>query len=109
VGLYNEIVRNSSNSFGFTGYGLGGPFENEAGITPGTATNGFIPQVGGTENDGFNPDDVIFRGGTNACCRTSPSSTTASKNRYFLTVGARTDGSSRFGANNRSPASARWA
>ncbi len=101
VGLYNEIVRNSSNSFGFSGYGLGGPFENEAGITPGTATNGFIPQVFGTENDGFNPDDVVFRGGTNALLSYFALINYGFKNRYFLTVGARTDGSSRFGENNQ--------
>lgn len=101
VGLYNEIVRNSANSFFFTGYGLGGPFENEAGITPGNATNGFIPAVGGTETDGFNAEDRLFRGGANALLSYFTLINYGFKNRYFLTVGARTDGSSRFGENNR--------
>jgi TonB-dependent starch-binding outer membrane protein SusC len=66
VGLFNEIVQSNSNSFFFTGFGLGGPFENEAGITPGNNTNGFIPIVGGNQTDGFNADAVDFRGGPSA-------------------------------------------
>jgi TonB-linked SusC/RagA family outer membrane protein len=101
AGLYNEIIKNSANSFFYTGYGLGGPFENEAGITPGNATNGFIPAVGGAETDGFNPEDRLFRGGKNALLSYFAIINYGFRNRYFLTLGARTDGSSRFGENNR--------
>jgi TonB-linked SusC/RagA family outer membrane protein len=101
VALSNEIVSANSNSFGFTGFGLGGPFENEAGITPGNATNGFIPQVFGSQNDGFNGDGINFRGGPSALLSYFTNINYGFRNRYFLTIGARRDGSSRFGANNR--------
>ena len=45
--IFNEIIQSKDESFGFTGYGLVGPFRNEAGITPGSATNNFIPTVAG--------------------------------------------------------------
>src|SRR5258705_11600112 len=48
VSAYNEIIQSKSENFGFTGFGLVGPFKNEAGITPGTPTNGFIPTVAGS-------------------------------------------------------------
>ncbi|WP_205502998.1 SusC/RagA family TonB-linked outer membrane protein [Rufibacter psychrotolerans] len=88
VGLYNEIVDNLGRSFEFTGYGLGGPFENEAGITPGNATNGFIPAVFGT-------------GSENALLSYFTTINYGFKDRYFLNVGLRRDGSSRFGANRK--------
>lgn len=101
VSLYNEIVKGNSNSFFFTGYGLGGPFENEAGITPGNNTNGFIPQVGGNATDGFNSESVLFRGGPSALLSYFTTVNYGYKDRYFVTVGARRDGSSRFGTNYR--------
>jgi len=50
--LYNEIIQSKTENFGFNGFGLVGPFKNEACITPGTPTNGYIPTVTGaaTEN-----------------------------------------------------------
>ncbi len=101
VNLFNEVVKSNSNSFFFTGYGLGGPFENEAGITPGNNTNGFIPAVGGNASDGFNGESVDFRGGPSALLSYFTSINYGFKEKYFITVGARRDGSSRFGANNR--------
>lgn len=88
VSLYNEIVRNKSRFFSFTGYGMSGTFENESGITPGNATNGFIPSVGGG-------------GGENALLSYFTDIKYGFKNRYYLNLGARRDGSSRFGANKK--------
>jgi TonB-linked SusC/RagA family outer membrane protein len=88
VSLFNEVVRNKSRFFSFTGYGLGGAFENESGITPGNATNGFIPAVGGG-------------GGENALLSYFTDIKYGFRNRYFVNIGARRDGSSRFGANKR--------
>jgi TonB-dependent starch-binding outer membrane protein SusC len=101
VSLYNEIVKSNSNSFFFTGFGLGGPFENEAGITPGNNSNGFIPAVGGNDSDGFNAESILFRGGPSALLSYFASINYGFKDKYFLSVGVRRDGSSRFGANNR--------
>jgi TonB-linked SusC/RagA family outer membrane protein len=88
VGLFNEIVNTKTRIFGFTGYGLGGAFENEAGITPGSITNGYIPNVNGSglQNVLLSYFSDIHYG---------------YKNKYFLNVGARRDGSSRFGVNKR--------
>lgn len=88
VSAYQEILDNDFRVFNFTGYGLTLPFANEASITAGNATNGFIPVVngGGTDNSlvsYFGEADYGFR------------------NRYFLHAGYRRDGSSRFGANNK--------
>ena len=88
VALFNEIVNSKYQNFNFTGYGLGGAFENEAGITPGNASNGFIPAVGGD-------------GSENALLSYFTNINYGFKDRYFLTVGARRDGSSRFGADRR--------
>ncbi|WP_210463951.1 SusC/RagA family TonB-linked outer membrane protein [Rufibacter roseolus] len=88
IGLFNEIVNNTGRNFGFTGYGLGGAFQNEAGITPGTSDNGFIPAVNGNgfENALLSYFTIVNYG---------------FKNRYFLDLSARRDGSSRFGADRR--------
>jgi TonB-dependent starch-binding outer membrane protein SusC len=88
VSLYNEVVKNDSTAFGFTGFGLVGPFQNEAGITPGTPLNGFIPSV-----NGF--------GTQNALVSYFVDATYGYKGRYYLNAGLRRDGSSRFGAENR--------
>src|SRR5213075_607540 len=82
VSAYNEIIQSKSENFGFTGFGLVGPFKNEAGITPGTATNGYIPTVGGggTESSLLSYFiDGIY----------------GFKKKYYLNFGARRDGSSR--------------
>ncbi len=88
VALFNEIINSTERGFTFTGYGLGGPFQNEAGITPGNATNGFIPAVGGG-------------GVENALLSYFTNINYGFKDRYYVTLGARRDGSSRFGANRR--------
>ncbi|MFD2035838.1 SusC/RagA family TonB-linked outer membrane protein [Belliella marina] len=88
VSLYNEVIENDSTQFGFTGYGLVGPFQNEAGITPGNPLNGYIPNVRGN-------------GGQNALISYFADATYGYKGRYFLSGGIRRDGSSRFGANNK--------
>ena len=88
-GLFTEVVKNNFRSFGFTGYGFTNGFQNEAGITPGTATtaqlispvNGFGTQNGllsffGLANYGYD-------------------------GKYFVNLVARRDGSSRFGSGNR--------
>ena len=84
-----EFVRNQGRSFNYTGYGLLNPFPNEAGLVAGTTSNEFIPIVGGgyPENSAlisyFGTADYSF------------------KNRYFLSVSARTDGSSKLSPNNK--------
>ncbi|MFD2247039.1 SusC/RagA family TonB-linked outer membrane protein [Pontibacter ruber] len=88
VALFNEIVKTKGNNFSFTGYGLGGAFDNESGITPGTTDNGFIPAVNGN-------------GRINALLSYFTDVQYGFKDRYFLSLGARRDGSSRFGADRR--------
>jgi TonB-linked SusC/RagA family outer membrane protein len=86
--VFIETINNKFKSFGYTGYGLLLPFRNEAGITQGTPDNGYIASVagGGTENALISYFTDIQYG---------------FKNRYFLNVAMRRDGSSRFGANNQ--------
>jgi TonB-linked SusC/RagA family outer membrane protein len=86
--IYHEILETDFNQFNFTGYGLTLPFPNEASITDGTATNGFIPIVRGTGTD-------------NSLVSYFAEADYAYKNRYFFHAGYRRDGSSRFGANNK--------
>lgn len=88
VALFNEIINTKGDSLGFTGYGLGGAFQNESGITPGNASNGYIPAVGGTGSE-----SALLSYFTNI--------NYGYKDRYYLTLGARRDGSSRFGADRR--------
>ncbi len=88
VSLLNEIIKTNSANFQFTGYGLGGAFENEAGITPGNSTNNFIPAVGGN-------------GGVNALLSYFANANYGYKGKYFLQGSVRRDGSSRFGANKK--------
>ena len=88
VAAFNEIIQSKSENFGFTGFGLVGPFRNEAGITPGTTTNNFIPTVAGgaTENGLLS---WFFDG------------TYGFRKKYYLSAGYRRDGSSRFGADEK--------
>jgi TonB-linked SusC/RagA family outer membrane protein len=87
--VYTETVKRRGRSFGFTGYGLLLPFPNEAGLVAGTAENGYIPVVRGgfPENSSllsyFGSADYAFR------------------NRYFLSLSGRSDGSSRLSPGNR--------
>jgi TonB-linked SusC/RagA family outer membrane protein len=89
VSVFNEFVNVKGRSFNYTGYGLLLPFRNEAGLVAGTAANGYIPVVGG----GF-PDN-------SALSSYFATADYAYKNRYFLSLTGRTDGSSRLSASNR--------
>lgn len=89
AGLFTEVVKGNSRNFGFTGYGLTNGFENEAGITAGSASNpNYIPVVagGGTMNGILSYFTILNYG---------------YKGRYYVTAVGRRDGSSRFGVNNR--------
>lgn len=88
LSLFTEIVKAKQENFGFTGFGLIGPFKNESGITPGTTDNGFIPTVRGTTTQ-------------NALVSYFFDGTYGYKNRYFLNAGMRRDGSSRLSKDNR--------
>lgn len=87
--LYTEYIRRRGRSFNYTGFGLLLPFNNEVGLVAGSAANGYIPIVGGgfPENSSllsyFGTADYSFR------------------NKYFLSVSGRTDGSSRLSPGNR--------
>ncbi|WP_072159067.1 TonB-dependent receptor [Persicobacter sp. CCB-QB2] len=88
-GLYMELIRKQESSFGYSGFGLNSKLPNTpAAITPGTASNGFIPTVGGgnTENA---LNSYFFIGNYTY------------KSKYNLALSARRDGSSKFGQNNR--------
>jgi TonB-linked SusC/RagA family outer membrane protein len=88
IAAYNEIVEARGANFGFTGFGLLTPFQNETGITPGTNTNGFIPTVGGGR-------------GENGLLSYFADLSYGFKNKYFFNAAYRYDGSSRFGADKR--------
>jgi hypothetical protein len=82
ISLFHEVVDRNFNSFGYTGYGLVGPLKNGAGITPGTPTNGYIPNVSSNESElaivsFFGIGEYNFR------------------NKYFLNGNVRRDGSSK--------------
>ena len=86
--VFNEIIQAKETSFGFTGYGLVGPFRNEAGITPGTATNGYIPTVAGDRT-------------ANGLLSYFIDANYGFRRKYYISAGARRDGSSRFGENRK--------
>jgi TonB-linked SusC/RagA family outer membrane protein len=88
VSVFNEIIQSKSENFGFTGFGLVGPFKNEAGITPGTTTNGFIPTVAGSATK-------------NGLLSWFIDGNYGYQKKYYLSAGFRRDGSSRFGADNK--------
>jgi TonB-dependent starch-binding outer membrane protein SusC len=87
--VYMEFLRDKGRNFDYTGYGLLLPFQNEAGLVAGTSTNGFIPTVGG----GFpqNSSLLSYFGTLDY----------GFKDRYYLTLSARTDGSSKLSPDNR--------
>lgn len=87
--LYAELIKRTGRNFNFTGYGLTRPFDNEAGLVTGTALNGYIPVIGG----GFPQDNVLM-----SYFGTADYSF---KNRYFLQLNGRIDGSSRLSPQNR--------
>ena len=82
IGLFNEIIKRTTETNGYTGFGLNGPIKNAGGITPGNSTNNFIPQVGGGATEEailsyFAIANYDFR------------------NKYFVNLTGRRDGSSR--------------
>jgi len=88
ISVFNEIVKRKFSGFGYTGFGLVGPFKNGSGITPGTSSNGYIPVVTSNETENailsyFGIADYSF------------------KNKYFLNGTVRRDGSSRLADNNK--------
>lgn len=87
--VFTEFVSNKGRSFNYTGYGLLLPFDNEAGLVAGTISNGFIPVVGG----GFPENSALmsYFGSVDY----------AFKNKYYLTVTGRTDGSSKLSPEHR--------
>jgi TonB-linked SusC/RagA family outer membrane protein len=88
-GLFFEVIKNDARSFNFTGYGFTNGFKNEAGITPGSATNAnYIPLVGGT-------------GGQNGLMSIFALANYGYDNKYFVNLAVRRDGSSKFGTGNR--------
>jgi TonB-linked SusC/RagA family outer membrane protein len=87
-GLFTEIVNRTTNSTTFTGYGLSGPLKSVSGITPGTTTNRFIPNVGGTRN-GDALVSYFFIGNYDY------------KGKYFVNLTGRRDGSSRLAEGNK--------
>lgn len=89
VSLFNEFVRVQGRNFNYTGYGLLLPFRSEAGLVAGTAANGFIPVVGGDFPD------------NSSLLSYFATADYAYKNRYFLSLTGRTDGSSRLSGTNR--------
>lgn len=86
--LFNEYIKTKFNGFGYTGFGLVGPFKNGSGITPGTSSNGFIPVVRSTANE-------------NAILSYFAIGDYAYKNKYFLNGTVRRDGSSRLAEGNK--------
>jgi TonB-linked SusC/RagA family outer membrane protein len=88
IGLFNEYIQRKFSGFGYTGYGIVGPFKNGAGITPGTPTNGFIPVVSSNATE-------------NAILSYFAIGDYSYKNKYFLSGTVRRDGSSRLSADNK--------
>ena len=87
--LYTEFLRNRGRRFSHTVYGNQIPLPNEAGFVAGTPTNGFIPTFLGSfpENSAlmsyFGTVDYGY------------------KNKYYLSLTGRTDGSSKLSPESR--------
>lgn len=82
AGVFLESIKRKTTSFGYTGYGLLGPLKNAGGITPGNATNNFIPDLTGDQTEEayisyFFIGNYDFRG------------------KYFVNLTGRRDGNSR--------------
>ncbi len=106
--VYQEFVNSTGRSFGLTAYGLLQPFDNEASISLGTAGNGFIPSV----LKGA-PGSTTFFPNTSSLSSFFGSIDYAFRNKYFLTLTGRTDGTSKLSATKRwtqyGSVSAAWA
>jgi TonB-linked SusC/RagA family outer membrane protein len=86
--VFFEVVKRDFRTFSYNGYGLNNGFTNEAGITAGTGTNGFIPQVAGSgTQNGLQSYFAIVN--------------YSYKGKYSATLTGRRDGSSRFGVENQ--------
>lgn len=88
VGLYQEIVKRKTETNGFFGFGLVGPIRNASGITPGNATNNYIPVVNGNVTEDallsyFTIANYDYQG------------------KYFVNLTGRRDGSSRLAEGNK--------
>src|SRR5690606_14950835 len=83
-----EMMRGNTNGFSFNGYGLNDKLRSPAAIAEGTATNNFIPDVGG-----FNTDNALFSLFLDGLY--------AYRDRFTVSFNVRRDGSSRFGTNKR--------
>ncbi|MEO6489900.1 MAG: SusC/RagA family TonB-linked outer membrane protein, partial [Ferruginibacter sp.] len=88
LAIFNEIVKRQFNGFGYTGFGLVGPFKNGAGITPGTSSNGYIPVVTSVATE-------------NAILSYFAIGDYSYKNKYYLSGTVRRDGSSRLAEDNK--------
>ncbi len=88
LSVFNEYVDRRTTTFGYTGFGLIGLFGNGGDITPGTPSNGYIPTVA----DGYTEQSLLswFAIGDYSF-----------KNKYFLNVSGRRDGSSRLAEGNK--------
>lgn len=87
-GLFLETIKRRTATNGYTGYGLIGPLKNAAGITQGTPTNNFIPDVTGDRTEEafvsyFFIGSYDFAG------------------RYFLNLTGRRDGNSRLAPGHK--------
>lgn len=88
AGIFLESIKRRTATSGFTGFGLIGPIRNAAGITPGSPTNNFIPQVAGNQTK----EAIIsyfFIGNYDF------------KGKYIVNLTGRRDGSSRLSAGNK--------
>jgi TonB-dependent starch-binding outer membrane protein SusC len=96
VSVFQEFLKRRGRRFGVNGYGLLLPFRNEAGLVAGTASNGFIPTIVSDPalTGNFFPDNSVLISyfGT---------ADYGYRNKYFLSLTARTDGSSRLSPENR--------
>lgn len=88
-GVFFEVVKNNSRNFSFQAFGFTNGFENETGITPGSATNpNYIANtVGGGGQSGLQSYFAMVSYGYDS--------------KYYVNLVGRRDGSSRFGFNNR--------
>jgi TonB-linked SusC/RagA family outer membrane protein len=94
--IFTEFVKRQGRNFSYTGYGLLLPFPNEAGLVNGTAENGYIPVL--------NSPLQIAGGGfpaNSSLLSYFGSADYGFKNRYFLSLSGRRDGSSRLSPDNR--------
>lgn len=88
-GVFFEVVKNNARNFAMQGFGFTNGFENEAGITPGSASNpNYIANVGGGgAQSGLQSFFFVGNYGYDG--------------KYYVNLVGRRDGSSRLGANNK--------